>query len=98
MSRRNGRWSCCGENFRKSIQKTEQYVDMAAQYLRLDSASSDFVFKEYSLDDILKQALREYSGMFIRKRIALNYRQTGITVVTDENGSSLSSVRSSPMR
>ena len=59
-------------------------MDMALQYLRLDSASSDFVFKEYSLDDILKQALREYSGMFIRKRIALNYRQTGITVVTDE--------------
>ncbi len=53
-------------------------------YLRLDSASSDFVFKEYSHDDILKQALQEYSGMFIRKRIALNYRKTGITVVTDE--------------
>ena len=68
----------------EELQKTEQYVDMALQYLRLDSASSDFVFKEYSLDDILKQALREYSGMFIRKRIALNYRQTGITVVTDE--------------
>lgn len=68
----------------EELQKTEQYVDMALQYLRLDSASSDFVFKEYSLDDILKQALREYSGMFIRKRIVLNYRQTGITVVTDE--------------
>ena len=46
----------------EELQKTEQYVDMALQYLRLDSASSDFVFKEYSLDDILKQALREYSG------------------------------------
>src|SRR5699024_3183842 len=63
---------------------TELYVDMALQYLRLDSDSSDFILKKYSLDHILKQALREYSGMFIRKRIALDYRETGISVITDE--------------
>ena len=72
------------EEFLEELQKTELYVDMALQYLRLDSGSSDFILKKYSLDDILKQALREYSGMFIRKRIALDYRETGISVITDE--------------
>lgn len=68
----------------EELLKTEQYVDMALQYLRLDSESSDFVFREYDLDDIIRQAVRKFSGMFIRKRILLDYTGTGIRAVTDE--------------
>lgn len=68
----------------EELLKTEQYVDMALQYLRLDSESSDFVFREYDLDDIIRQAVRKFSGMFIRKRIMLDYTGTGIRAVTDE--------------
>ena len=41
--------------------KIEQYVEMVLQYLRLDNMTSDFVLKRYSLDDIVKQAVRKYA-------------------------------------
>ena len=53
--------------------KIEQYVEMVLQYLRLDHTSSDFVLKRYSLDDMVKQAIRKYAKMFIRKKIKLTY-------------------------
>lgn len=79
---------CAFESLRdellEELLKTEQYVDMALQYLRLDSDSSDFVFREYSLDDIIRQAVRKFSGVFIRKRLMLDYTDVGIRTVTDE--------------
>ena len=64
--------------------KTEQYVDMALQYVRLDSETTDFLFREYSLDDIIRQAVRKFSSVFIRKKIILDYEETGLSLVTDE--------------
>jgi len=52
--------------------KIEQYVEMVLQYLRLESPSSDFVLKRYALDDIVRQAVRKYAKMFIRKKICLD--------------------------
>lgn len=64
--------------------KIEQYVNMVLSYLRLDEMSSDLVLKEYSLDDIVKQAVRKYSRLFIGKRISLNYEPLNLNIVTDE--------------
>jgi signal transduction histidine kinase len=64
--------------------KIEQYVEMALQYLRLESISSDLVLKEHSLDTIVKQAVRKYSNSFIRKKIKLNYAELNHNVLTDE--------------
>ncbi len=38
--------------------RIEQYVEMVMAFLRLDSVSTDYVFKEYELDDIIKQAVK----------------------------------------
>jgi signal transduction histidine kinase len=62
----------------------EQYVNMALQYMRLDSETTDYVIKKYSLDRIVKQAVRKYAKLFIRKKLALDYDGTDVTVVTDE--------------
>ena len=62
----------------------EQYVEMVLTYLRLDSESSDYVFREYMLDDIIRQALHKYASVFIRKKLQLSYQPTGYTVLTDE--------------
>lgn len=64
--------------------RIEQYVEMVLCYFRTDSSSSDFVFKEYSLDDIIRQAIRKYASQFIRKRIKLVYDGTEQKAVTDE--------------
>lgn len=69
---------------RSEIFKIEQYVEMVLSYLRLESESSDYVLKEYAVDDIIKQALRRYAPLFIEKKLRLDYEETGMKMVTDE--------------
>lgn len=64
--------------------KIEQYTDMALQYLRLGSTANDFVLQSYSLDDIVRQALRKYARLFIGRRISADFRETHLRVLTDE--------------
>ncbi|MEY8390933.1 sensor histidine kinase [Lachnospiraceae bacterium 45-W7] len=64
--------------------KIEQYVDMVLQYLRLTDGVNDFVLKEYHLDDMIRQAVRKYAPMFIRKKLSLEYEPVNFKVVTDE--------------
>lgn len=64
--------------------KIEQYVEMVLQYLRLDHMSSDLLLKKYSLDDLVKQAIRKYAKLFIRKKIRLSLSELNRTVLTDE--------------
>lgn len=68
-----------GELFR-----VEQYVEMVLNYLRLDSDSTDFVFKTCALDGIIRQCVRKYAKQFIRKKISLEYAGTALQVLTDE--------------
>lgn len=64
--------------------RTEQYVEMALNYLRLGSESSDYVFREYDLDAIIRQAVRRYAPLFVRRRLRLNYEPVDVKVLTDE--------------
>jgi signal transduction histidine kinase len=64
--------------------KIEQYVEMLLQYLRFNSTSTDYVLKNYSLDDIVRQAVRKYAKIFIRKKISLDYNGLNCEVLTDE--------------
>lgn len=64
--------------------RIEQYIEMVLSYLRLDHASSDFVFKQYKLDSILKSVIHKFAPQFVEKKIALSYEPTNLTVLTDE--------------
>ena len=64
--------------------RIEQYVEMVLCYLRLDSDSTDYVIKEYNLDDIVKSAVRKFGTQFYRKKIRLDYRPLNTDVLTDE--------------
>ena len=64
--------------------KIEQYVEMVLLYLRMEDMSSDLEFQEYALDDVIRQAVRKYSKMFILKKIRLDFTETGRKVLTDE--------------
>ena len=61
-----------------------QYVEMVLVFLRLDSQSTDYVFREYALDEILRRSLRSFAGEFISRRLKLRYTPTELKVVTDE--------------
>lgn len=76
-----------GEEFRElhdNLAKIEHYVEMVLCYLRVNSDSSDLLIKEYSLDKIVRCAVRKYSRMFIRKKLSLDYEPLDVTVLTDE--------------
>ena len=64
--------------------KIEQYVEMALHYSRLDSDTTDFVIRKISLDEIVREAVRKYAKLFIRKKIRLDYQPLNIEVLTDE--------------
>ena len=64
--------------------KIEQYVEMVLSYIRLGSNKNDFVLKEYDLDNIVRQAIRKYAPLFIRKKISLDFQPTNYKVLTDE--------------
>lgn len=69
---------------KEQLFKIEQYVEMVLQYVRLDHSSTDFLFQHYSLDDLVKQAIRKYAPSFIRKKIKLEYQPLNTQVLTDE--------------
>ena len=62
----------------------EQYVEMALSYVRLESDYTDYVIKQYGLDDIVRQAVRKYAPLFIAGKISLDIEDTGFTANTDE--------------
>lgn len=65
--------------------KIEQYVNMALNYLRLDSESSDFVFKPVDVEVCVKQVVKKYRKIFIEKKLGLNLNiEANATLITDE--------------
>lgn len=62
----------------------ERYVEMVLAFMRLDSDSSDYVFREYSLDAIVRQAVAKFASEFIDRKIRLEYEPVCKSVVTDE--------------
>lgn len=68
----------------EELQRIEQYVEMVLVFLRLDSDSSDFVFRSQPLDPILKDEIKRFAPQFIRKKIKLCYEPMEVTVLTDE--------------
>ena len=64
--------------------RIEQYVEMALNWVRLGSDTMDFVFREYELDGIIRQAIHKYAPQFIRRRLKLSYEPAEIIVLTDE--------------
>ena len=65
------------------LMRVEQYVEMVLVFLRLDRSTTDYVIRSHSLDDIVRPAVREFAGEFIRRRLRLDYQPLDRTVVTD---------------
>ena len=62
----------------------QQYVNMVLAFLRLDSTSTDYVFRHFDMDDIIKENIKKLAPQFIRKKIALVYEPIHIQVLSDE--------------
>lgn len=72
------------EELSNQIFEIDQYVDMALQYLRVESMSSDLKLEEYSLLEVVRKAVKSYAKIFIYKNIKLDLGEIDAKVITDE--------------
>lgn len=63
--------------------KIEQYAEMALQYMRIGSQSTDFVIRKVNLHNIVKEAVHKYARMFIQKKIKLDFKEFDSLVISD---------------
>lgn len=71
-------------SMKMEVFRIEQYVDMVLTYLRMGSATSDYAFRICSLEEIIRQAVRKYSQMFIMNRTRLHLEIQDQKILTDE--------------
>lgn len=70
--------------------RIEQYVEMVLAFLRLDSTSTDYVFKENDLNEIVKGSVKRFSKEFIERKIKLEYSPLDKKSLPMKNGFLLS--------
>lgn len=63
--------------------RIEQYAEMALWYLRMDNIS-DLVLQSCDIDEIVRDAVRKYAPVFIRKKLSLQFTPSGEVAVTDK--------------
>ena len=65
------------------LNRIESYVEMVLTFLRLGSDNTDYLIREYDLDEIIRPAVRKFSREFILKKLKLEYEPTGFKTITD---------------
>ena len=64
--------------------RIEQYVEMVLTFLKLENHGSDYVIKEYNLDNIIKSSVKKFAREFISRNLTLIYNPLNTNVITDE--------------
>lgn len=72
------------DSFEDELFRIEEYVSMALQYQRVSSTENDFVLEKVSLDGVIRDTIRKYAKIMIRRHIGINYSGTKKQVYTDE--------------
>lgn len=68
---------------KNNIFSIEEYLNLLLNYFRHNSKSTDYVFKEINLDEVIREVIRKYAGLFIKKGISLKYEPKDVFIVTD---------------
>ena len=76
--------STLSRRLKSDLSRVERYVEMVLAYLRLEGSSTDYVLREYELDNIIRGAVKKFSGEFIDRHLSLDLKPTGMRVLTDE--------------
>lgn len=64
--------------------KIEQYAEMALYYARLESISSDLLFKFCDIRGVVVKAVRKYSVLFLHSGLNFRLEEFELRAVTDE--------------
>lgn len=71
------------DSFEDELFRIEEYVSMALQYQRVSSTENDFVLEKVSVDGVIRDTIKKYAKIMIRRHIGINYSGTGQEVCTD---------------
>lgn len=69
---------------RKNNKRIEDYLNILLGFVRYNSKTNDYVFKEVRVDSVAKEIIREKSYDFISKKISLEVSNLEFKVVSDE--------------
>lgn len=72
------------DSFEDELFRIEEYVGMALQYQRVSSTENDFVLEKVSVDGVIRDTIKKYAKIMIRRHIGINYSGTKKQVYTDE--------------
>jgi signal transduction histidine kinase len=71
------------DSFEDELFRIEEYVGMALQYQRVSSTENDFVLEKVSVDGVIRDTIKKYAKIMIRRHIGMNYSGTVQEVYTD---------------
>lgn len=71
------------DSFEDELFRIEEYVGMALQYQRVSSTENDFVLEKVNVDGVIRDTIKKYAKIMIRRHIGINYSGTGQEVYTD---------------
>lgn len=71
-------------DMKNELFKIERYVDVILGYSRLEDMNHDLTLKHYSLDSMLKQAIKKYTPLFIHSNVRLQLDPVPQSILTDE--------------
>lgn len=60
-------------SFEDELFRIEEYVSMALQYQRVSSTENDFVLEKVSVDGVIRDTIKKYAKIMIRRHIGINY-------------------------
>ena len=69
---------------REELFKIEQYAQMALSYARLDSLSGDLLLTDCDICQVARQAVRQYSVLFIGSGLSFTMERCSCHAITDE--------------
>lgn len=69
---------------RKNNKRIEEYLNILLGFVRFNSKTNDYVFKEFGIESLVKGIIREKSYDFISKKISLDLGKLSFRVVSDE--------------
>ncbi|SMB87841.1 Signal transduction histidine kinase [Peptoniphilus asaccharolyticus DSM 20463] len=68
---------------KNNIFSVEEYLNLLLNYLRYNSKTTDYVFKKVNLDKLIREVIRKYAPLFIKKGIRIEYQPRELEIVTD---------------
>lgn len=71
------------QSLEQELFKIQRYVDLVLHFLRMETFHQDLNLRRESLDELVRDVIKQYAILFINKKISLTFEPSHHTFVTD---------------